>query len=252
MQIRRRLVPAKPRSKELYFEKGVGGGGGSGGAGSITNITPENLKTYWELVDVDEGGNPLSVPFITTQYPIITNSEDGKNYIQIGDAQLVYDEINKALQVIKEDGSSLNFYASGEVSAFGIGDTEGGGGGGNTTLSSLNDVSFINLSVNDILQYNGTHWVNIPIDSYKPDLEDYATKEYVDSKLENLDADKHYQTSINVPSKAWSIEHQLNKYPAVTVINNDNREVIGDIEYIDLNNIKITFSAEFSGKIICN
>ena len=75
-------------------------------------------------------------------------------------------------------------------------------------------------------------------------------------ELKNKSGDKHYEieieVAVNMPSKTWEINHNLNKYPSVTVINNDNQVVIGDVQYIDKNNLTVSFSAEFSGKVICN
>ena len=40
--------------------------------------------------------------------------------LQIGDARLVYDSTNNALKAVKSDGTALNFYATGGVSALGM------------------------------------------------------------------------------------------------------------------------------------
>ena len=72
------------------------------------------------------------------------------------------------------------------------------------------------------------------------------------NELKDKDGDKNYETAIHMPSKDWEITHNLNKYPSVTVINNDNQVVIGDVQYIDKNSLTISFSAEFTGKVICN
>ena len=72
------------------------------------------------------------------------------------------------------------------------------------------------------------------------------------NELKNKDGDKHYEVAVNMPSKEWEITHNLNKYPSVTVINNDNQIVIGDVVYIDKNSLTVAFSAEFTGKVICN
>lgn len=59
----------------------------------------------------------------------------------------------------------------------------GGGGGGASALSDLNDVQLsAALAAGDLLQYDGTHWVNIPQNSLKPDLSGYATQEWVESR----------------------------------------------------------------------
>lgn len=74
------------------------------------------------------------------------------------------------------------------------------------------------------------------------------------NELKDKDGDKHffYETPVSIPSKNWEITHNLNKYPSVTVINNDNQVVIGDVKYINKNKLTVSFSAEFSGKVICN
>lgn len=48
------------------------------------------------------------------------------------------------------------------------------------------------------------------------------------------------------------VNHNLNKLVAVSVIDSANSEVIGDISYIDLNNIRVSFASAFSGTIMCN
>lgn len=59
----------------------------------------------------------------------------------------------------------------------------------------------------------------------------------------------HNQT---VATTEWNIIHELNCYPSVTVVDSTKTEVIGDIEYIDLNTLKVTFSAAFSGHAYLN
>ena len=53
-------------------------------------------------------------------------------------------------------------------------------------------------------------------------------------------------------SDIWEITHNLNKYPAVTVVDSGGSVVIGEIVYIDKNNIRITFASAFSGKAYFN
>lgn len=64
-------------------------------------------------------------------------------YIQIGDAQLVYDSANKALRVKhKTDGNTVGFYSDGWVSALGV--KTGGAGGGSGVIKTV--YSFANLT----------------------------------------------------------------------------------------------------------
>lgn len=53
-------------------------------------------------------------------------------------------------------------------------------------------------------------------------------------------------------SSTWNVTHNLNKYPSVTIVDSAETEVIGDVQYIDSNNLTITFTAAFSGKVYLN
>lgn len=64
--------------------------------------------------------------------------------------------------------------------------------------------------------------------------------------------DATYQHNQASPSASWSVAHSLGKYPAVTVIDSSNREVVGDIEHVSTSALTITFSAAFSGIAVCN
>lgn len=50
----------------------------------------------------------------------------------------------------------------------------------------------------------------------------------------------------------WTITHNLNKYPSVTVVDNGNNVVVGDVKYTNLNELTITFTSGFSGKAYLN
>ena len=67
-----------------------------------------------------------------------------------------------------------------------------------------------------------------------------------------INTDKTYYHNEGIPSSSWSVNHGLGKYPSVTIINSVNDVVEGHIDYVDLNNIILTFSAAFSGDAIFN
>ena len=48
------------------------------------------------------------------------------------------------------------------------------------------------------------------------------------------------------------INHNLNKYCSVTVVDENNDVVIGEIHYDSLNQVTLTFTAAFSGKAFFN
>ena len=55
-----------------------------------------------------------------------------------------------------------------------------------------------------------------------------------------------------VASDTWSITHNMDKYPSVTVVDSGNTVVIGDIHYIDRNSLVLTFVGAFVGKAYLN
>ena len=64
--------------------------------------------------------------------------------------------------------------------------------------------------------------------------------------------DKTFVYNQVTSSYVWEITHNLNKYPAVTVVDSGGSVVIGEIVYIDENNVRITFASAFSGKAYFN
>lgn len=64
--------------------------------------------------------------------------------------------------------------------------------------------------------------------------------------------DLHYIFSQDIPSAIWTINHNLNKKPSVTVVSSSEQVVYGDVSYINTNRLTITFSAAFSGKAYLN
>lgn len=65
-------------------------------------------------------------------------------------------------------------------------------------------------------------------------------------------SDLHYTHTQTTSSATWNIQHGLNKYPSVVVVDSANRQVFCQAEYIDTNNLTLTFSAAFKGKAFCN
>ena len=64
--------------------------------------------------------------------------------------------------------------------------------------------------------------------------------------------DKFFTFTQAGSSATWTIEHNLEKFPSVTVIDSANNVVYGNTTYTDENNLIINFSAPFSGKAYLN
>ena len=89
--------------------------------------------------------------------------------VYIGQARLVYDEVNHAIRVTAADGSGLTIglWADGFISAMGLNSSgaSGGSGGGASALYQLVDVvanatgdGVSGAAVGKVLMYNGTKW----------------------------------------------------------------------------------------------
>ena len=78
--------------------------------------------------------------------------------------------------------------------------------------------------------------------------------EYYDMALFTLSDgnDKSYIFTQAVPSTTWTVSHNLEKFPSITVIDSGNTVVIGQYTYINNNNVTLTFSAAFAGKAYLN
>ena len=88
--------------------------------------------------------------------------------------------------------------------------------------------------------------------SNKPSINGVVLEGDKSSKDLKIDGDKTYVHYQNVQSDTWEIQHNLDKYPSITVVDSANNIVVGDICYIDTNKVIVTFSAPFSGKAFCN
>lgn len=99
------------------------------GDGSI-NLRPNGHNNTEGAVWINKAGN-VQAPSVST------------NTITIGDAQLVYDSVNKALRVKhRTDGNTVGFYSDGWITALGV--QTGGAGGGSGVIKTV--YSFANLT----------------------------------------------------------------------------------------------------------
>ena len=107
----------------------------------------------------------------------------------------------------------------------------------NTDLSVLGDLTVVPANAaGKVLTLDGTNVVK------------FRTV----TELASDGADKNYVHNQGAASATWNIAHNLNKYPAAVVVDSAGSVVVGQIEYVDLNNITITFNAAFSGDAYIN
>jgi len=65
-------------------------------------------------------------------------------------------------------------------------------------------------------------------------------------------AEQGFTYTQGVPAAVWTIAHNLGGHPTVTVVDSAGSVVIGDVHYVDGNNLTITFAAAFAGTAFLN
>ena len=54
------------------------------------------------------------------------------------------------------------------------------------------------------------------------------------------------------PSSTWVVNHALDRYPSVSVVDSAGNTIICDAQYASVNSLSITFSAAFAGRAYLN
>lgn len=75
-----------------------------------------------------------------------------------------------------------------------------------------------------------------------------------DYKLKFITApatDKYFEMNFS-PTPEVTVNHNLNKFPSVTIMDSAGDEVEMEINHLNKNAFKILFGAQFSGTVYCN
>lgn len=73
-----------------------------------------------------------------------------------------------------------------------------------------------------------------------------------DKSLEDLGIDQTFIYEQERASNSWTIQHNLNKFPSVVIVDTAGSAVVGDVQYIDENTINVSFNGVFSGTAYLN
>jgi hypothetical protein len=64
--------------------------------------------------------------------------------------------------------------------------------------------------------------------------------------------DKNYVHNQTTPNAVWNVDHGLDKFPAIDVVESGGKWLLPDIAYVDTNTVQLTFGAPTSGKAYVN
>lgn len=97
---------------------------------------------------------------------------------------------------------------------------------------------------------------NIAIGAVRYDIAQNLTPEQKQQAQENLGIgsgdDRHFTFTQSTASDLWMIQHDLGKYPSVSVADSGGNEVVGEVTYLTKNKLSIAFTAPFSGEAYLN
>lgn len=164
-----------------------------------------------------------------------------------------------------------NLWVSGWLAAGGVGNGSGGGGGGGaSSLNDLLDVESPDPSVNDLLRFNGTAWVNVPqsqiapsigfsdLTSHPNDLSGYGindayTKSQVDALFANMDLSA-YVTGTELQSELASYATIAAMNTAIASVNvlesiTTTQDGTVDFTWHNGNVVKVDFNHEHSNYV---
>ena len=84
-------------------------------------------------------------------------------------------------------------------------------------------------------------------------IQENWSKDYIAAPADDdLVGDKTYTHCQLQASDAWTIEHGLEKYPSVSIVDSGGSIVVGEVTYIDENRLTVYFTSSFSGMAYLN
>ena len=114
------------------------------------------------------------------------------------------------------------------------------------------DINLIDNSQELVVEIRESTITNYRELQNKPKINGIELEGNMTTKDLGIDSDINYMYDQTEASDKWVIVHNLNKYPAVSIINSAGEEVIGDVFYNSLNQVTITFEGAFKGRAILN
>jgi len=124
--------------------------------------------------------------------------------------------------------------------------------GNNILISKQKEISTFGHYTIDSYTDNGNFYtLNLTNLKGEGALEDKAVYDFAVFTLSSQGVPTFIFTQ-GVPATTWNIQHNLGKFPSVSVVNNNEIVMYGNTTYINNNNLTINFSAGFSGKAYLN
>jgi hypothetical protein len=214
---------------------------GTDSAGTITkNFTAENVAAYLNNNSVIQGTGTrykfqLQANLLAGGFALSPDQGASVSFSSVSDIKINIKDL--ALKVMSPMyiplvGSRILVQRASNISTFAVYDWE-------SAIENENNPNFYDVT----LTYVGG---NGSLQNEEDYLISLLTYDIAGS------SDKHYAHNQSLASTTWSITHNLNKYPSVTVVLSTGKKGYGDVTYTDKNNLLISFTGAESGKAYMN
>jgi hypothetical protein len=217
-------------------------------SGDITNVNFENIATIYEW-------NGAEHILVSGSYNFISGRLESAVLREFTRYEDMWGDVSGTEMPTTEQQNQTNAESGGspKQSPTYTNETNVNIGGtiiGSTTLAGLEDVLASYPSDGDLLIYDAVlrKWVN-----RQPESAELKTINGESLQGEgDIQVNTHYAHLQPSASDTWIIEHNMNRYPSVTVVDSAGTEVIGEKIYNSENQVTLKFSSPFAGKAYLN
>jgi len=194
--------------------------------------------------DIEMNRNELLLPVIDneTSAPATGSEVEGQMYYNTS-TNIMYFYNGSAWVEMDGTGSGVSAITAGT----GIGVS---GATGNVTVRNIGLVSVLDGTYIDLAKQGGGDNTQLTADLSATGTPDNT--KFLRGDNHWAEADKNFVFVQGTPSTTWVIQHNLGKFPSITVIDTADTVVIGEYTYTDINKVTLTFSAGFAGKAYLN
>jgi hypothetical protein len=137
---------------------------------------------------------------------------------------------------------------------------------GSTLGTSQKGMTVYDTTLQNLYVWNGTQWDNVKLSTSDQALVQEAYNKIIrsvsftgnqtsktiiltaqDSTTITGSFNDSFVYMQSLPASTWTVNHGLNKYPSVHIVDSNNNEVIADVQYTTVNQVVISFSEPFNG-----
>ena len=217
---------------------------GSNSDGSTKNFRVSDISKHLRAINAAGVGGQLVYIYDQGSFSDDTARQAGKiNFGVAGSGTVSFSNIT-SLKINKltngNDHSIQNFISSFNNTNIIISDTENQNSFGIFAVTSLSQNSTRGNFYDAALTFSSGNGNLVDLRSYSISVFTAGDKNFVSNQL-NFSA-----------GAAQTITHNLGKFPSVTVVDSNGKQVIGEVQHTSINALTVTFQNTFAAKVYVN